>query len=177
MYRNILEGGGDTQSNKRFEQYEVENLVISPASNVSRNLPTAAAGPAGTSFLKKDIKKTKHQQQILRDDDDDNDNDRDDDRNEGDTPRTSSSTDDVRMKELSSVIHKNDNSQDVKNIDDVFIRITDIYTQEMYNIMYNTLILIQNNDQMYNSYMDGLNRMLEPTNNKIKKWIDEHIVF
>jgi hypothetical protein len=178
MYRNILEGGGDAQPNKRFEQYEVENLVISPASNVSRNLPTAAAGPAGTSFLKKDTKKTKHQQQILRDDDDDdNDNDRDDDRNEGDTPRTSSSTDDVRMKELSSVIHKNDNSQDVKNIDDVFIRITDIYTQEMYNIMYNTLILIQNNDQMYNSYMDGLNRMLEPTNNKIKKWIDEHIVF
>ena len=184
MYRNILEGGGETQPNKRFEQYEVENLVISPASNVSRNLPTSAsasaAPTASASFLKKDTKKTKHQQQILRDDDDHYDDNKQDTTNEGDTPRTSSSattTDDVRMKELSSVIHKNDNSQDVKNIDDVFIRITDIYTQEMYNIMYNTLILIQNNDQMYNSYMDGLNRMLEPTNNKIKKWIDEHIVF
>ena len=43
--------------------------------------------------------------------------------------------------------------------------------------MYNALILIKNNEQMCNSYMDGLNKMLEPTNNRIKKWIDENIVF
>jgi hypothetical protein len=28
-----------------------------------------------------------------------------------------------------------------------------------------------------NIYIDGLNKLLEPTNNRIKKWIDEHIVF
>lgn len=172
MYKNILEGGSGGSSDsltygnssKRLEQFELDNLVVSPASNVSRNLATAS-----TSFTKKDNKKKQHQQQLLRDEDDDKNQNVG---NEGDTPGSNSAAE-----ELSSVIHKNDNSQDVKNIDDVFIRITEIYTQEMYNIMYNTLILIKNNEQMYTSYMDGLNKMLEPTNNRIKKWIDENIVF
>ena len=177
MYKNILEGGsggsGDTlasgHNTKRMDHFELDNLVISPASNVSRNSGASASGapPPTASFTKKDNKKKQHQQQLLRDDDDDQDAGK-----EGDTPGANSAAE-----ELSSVIHKNDNSQDVRNIDDVFIRITDIYTQEMYNIMYNTLILIKNNEQMCNSYMDGLNKMLEPTNNRIKKWIDEHIVF
>ena len=180
MYKNILEGGsggsggsGDTlasgNNTKRMDHFELDNLVISPASNVSRNSGASASGapPPTASFTKKDNKKKQHQQQLLRDDDDDQDAGK-----EGDTPGANSAAE-----ELSSVIHKNDNSQDVRNIDDVFIRITDIYTQEMYNIMYNTLILIKNNEQMYTSYMDGLNTMLEPTNNRIKKWIDEHIVF
>jgi len=180
MYKNILEGGsGDSlapsHNTKRMDHFELDNLVISPASNVSRNSGASASAAStppqsSASFLKKDNKKKQHQQQLLRDDDDDND--RQNVGNDGDTPGANSAAD-----ELSSVIHKNDNSQDVRNIDDVFIRITDIYTQEMYNIMYNTLILIKNNEQMYTSYMDGLNKMLEPTNNRIKKWIDEHIVF
>lgn len=171
MYKNILEGGsGDSlasvNNSKRFDNFELDNLVISPASNVSRNFAaTPTSTIPGASFTKKDNKRKQHQQQLLQDDDQDA-------RNEGDTPCPNSAAE-----ELSSVIHKNDNSQDVKNIDDVFIRITEIYTQEMYNIMYNTLILIKNNEQMYTSYMDGLNKMLEPTNNRIKKWIDENIVF
>ena len=171
MYKNILEGGsGDSlasvNNSKRFDNFELDNLVISPASNVSRNFAaTPTSTIPGASFTKKDNKRKQHQQQLLHDDDQDA-------RNEGDTPGPNSAAE-----ELSSVIHKNDNSQDVKNIDDVFIRITEIYTQEMYNIMYNTLILIKNNEQMYTSYMDGLNKMLEPTNNRIKKWIDENIVF
>jgi hypothetical protein len=162
MYKNILEGGSvdslvSGNGSKRLEQFELDNLVISPASNVSRNF---AATPS--SFTKKDNKRKQNQQQILQ-----NDDEQEEAGKEGDS----------RSEELSSVIHKNDNSQDVRNIDDVFIRITEIYTQEMYNIMYNTLILIKNNEQMYTSYMDGLNKMLEPTNNRIKKWIDENIVF
>jgi hypothetical protein len=174
MYKNILEGGsGDSlasvNSSKRFDNFELDNLVISPASNVSRNFAaTPTSTIPGASFTKKDNKRKQHQQQLLQDDDQDA-------RNEGDTPCPNSAA--HAAEELSSVIHKNDNSQDVKNIDDVFIRITEIYTQEMYNIMYNTLILIKNNEQMYTSYMDGLNKMLEPTNNRIKKWIDENIVF
>jgi hypothetical protein len=174
MYKNILEGGsGDSlvsgNSSKRFENFELDNLVISPASNVSRNSGAYASGaPPTASFTKKDNKRKQHQQQLLHDDDQDASN-------EGDTPGPNSAA--HAAEELSSVIHKNDNSQDIRKIDDVFIRITDIYTQEMYNIMYNTLILIKNNEQTYISYMDGLNKMLEPTNNRIKKWIDENIVF
>ena len=175
MYKNILEGGsGDSlapgHNSKRMDHFELDNLVISPASNVSRNSGAPPPPPPPTaSFTKKDNKRKQHQQQLLRDDDDQ------DAGNEGDTPGPNSAA--HAAEELSSVIHKHDNSQDVKNIDDVFIRITDIYTQEMYNIMYNTLILIKNNEQVYTSYMDGLNKMLEPTNNRIKKWIDENIVF
>ena len=68
-------------------------------------------------------------------------------------------------------------SPEVKNIDDVFIRITDIYTQEIYNIIYNTLNIMIKSDTDANIYIDGLNKLLEPTNSRIKKWIDEHIVF
>jgi hypothetical protein len=81
-----------------------------------------------------------------------------------------------------TVISSNDSTLDasspeVKNIDDVFIRITDIYTQEVYNIIYNTLHIMIKNEGSFDIYIDGLNKILEPTNSRIKKWIDEHIVF
>ena len=37
--------------------------------------------------------------------------------------------------------------------------------------------MIIKNDTFFNTYIDGLNKILEPTNSRIKKWIDEHIVF
>jgi hypothetical protein len=49
--------------------------------------------------------------------------------------------------------------------------------QELYNIIYNSLIIMTKNDTSFNIYIDGLNKILEPTNNTIKKWIDENIVF
>ena len=64
-----------------------------------------------------------------------------------------------------------------KKIDDVFIRITDMYSQEIYYVIYNTLLLMEQNDTAYQTLIEGLNKILEPTNIKIKKWIDENIVF
>ena len=63
------------------------------------------------------------------------------------------------------------------NIDDVFIRITHLYSQELYNIIYNTLLIMKNSEINNNNYIEGLNKILEPTNIKIKKWIDENILF
>ena len=62
-------------------------------------------------------------------------------------------------------------------VDDIFIKIVDIYTPEMQHIIYNTLVLMQNNESNYQAYAEGLNRMLEPTCVILKKWIDEHIVY
>ena len=62
-------------------------------------------------------------------------------------------------------------------VDDIFITIVDIYAPEMHNIIYNTLILIQNNESNYQSYAEGLNKLMEPTCVQLKKWIDEHIVY
>jgi hypothetical protein len=62
-------------------------------------------------------------------------------------------------------------------VDDIFIAIVDIYTPELQHIMYNTLILIRDNESNYQAYAEGLNKLLEPTCIQLKKWIDEHIVY
>ena len=63
------------------------------------------------------------------------------------------------------------------NIDTIFIKITDLYSQEDYTIIYHTLMKIQNDTQYFMNYIDGLNKILEPANIRIKKWIDDNIVF
>ena len=63
------------------------------------------------------------------------------------------------------------------NIDTIFVKITDLYSQEEYTIIYNTLIKIQADPQYYMNYIEGLNKILEPVNIRIKKWIDDNIVF
>jgi hypothetical protein len=63
------------------------------------------------------------------------------------------------------------------NIDTIFVKITDLYYQEDYTIIYHTLQKIQADPQYYMNYVDGLNKILEPVNIRIKKWIDDNIVF
>ena len=63
------------------------------------------------------------------------------------------------------------------NVDIIFVKITDLYSQEDYTIIYHTLIKIQNDPQYYMNYVEGLNKILEPVNIRIKKWIDDNIVF
>jgi hypothetical protein len=74
------------------------------------------------------------------------------------------------------------NSSDKKgetqdNIDDVFIRITDLYSEEHLKIIYNIFCLIQENPEDYLTYMSALNSAMTPVNVNIKKWINDHIVF
>jgi hypothetical protein len=173
MYKTILESDGKGQKNneilyqKRFENYELQNLTNSHASVASHVQSYSQGGGASVSFMaskreKEKDKKTKIMQKILRDE--------------------SPEQEHVPVTEDNGLAN-NDNtysdaySTEVKNIDDVFIRITDIYTQEIYNIIYNTLNIMIKSDSDANIYIDGLNKLLEPTNSRIKKWIDEHIVF
>jgi hypothetical protein len=173
MYKTILESDGKGQKNneilyqKRFENYELQNLTNSHASVASHVQSYSQGGGASVSFMaskreKEKDKKTKIMQKILRDE--------------------SPEQEHVPVIEDNGLAN-NDNtysdaySTEVKNIDDVFIRITDIYTQEIYNIIYNTLNIMIKSDSGANIYIDGLNKLLEPTNSRIKKWIDEHIVF
>ena len=62
-------------------------------------------------------------------------------------------------------------------VDDIFTTIVHLYTPELLNIVYNTLLLMQKNESNYQAYADGLNKILEPTCIQLKKWIDEHIVY
>jgi hypothetical protein len=72
-----------------------------------------------------------------------------------------------------------DNLMDNSNshIDSLFIKITDLYSQDDFDIIYHTLMKIQNDTQYFTNYVDGLNKILEPVNIRIKKWIDDNIVF
>ena len=159
MYKNILENDSDLiKQNKRPDVYnhEIDNLVVSHASHASHDTQRDKTNK------KKGKSSHQHQmQQVLRDDD--NEEDREPDTSSQKNTNTSSS--------------KSSDGISTKKIDDVFIRITDIYTQEIYYIIYNTLILMEQNDIAYQTLIDGLNKILEPTNIKIKKWIDENIVF
>ena len=173
MYKTILESDGKGQKNneilyqKRFENYELQNLPNSHAPVASHIQSSSQGGGASVSFMaskreKEKDKKTKIMQKILRDE--------------------SPEQEPVPITEMDSIANNDTTSSDVsspevKNIDDVFIRITDIYTQEIYNIIYNTLNIMIKSDTDANIYIDGLNKLLEPTNSRIKKWIDEHIVF
>jgi hypothetical protein len=63
------------------------------------------------------------------------------------------------------------------DMDTIFIKITELYTDEVFQIIYNTLIEMERDDTNYMDYANGLNMMLHPINIRIKKWIDENIVF
>ena len=63
------------------------------------------------------------------------------------------------------------------NIDDIFINITKLYSEYDYLIIFNTLELIQNNPNNYLDYMEGLNKILEPINKQIQKWVVDNIVY
>ncbi len=63
------------------------------------------------------------------------------------------------------------------DMDTIFIKISDLYTDEVFHIIYNTLIVMECDDTNYMDYANGLNMILHPINIRIKKWIDENIVF
>ena len=86
------------------------------------------------------------------------------------------------MKTITSSVSTSDHHHPVDsvidtNVDRIFIKITDLYSQEDYTIIYHTLLKIQNDTQYYLNYVEGLNKILEPVNIRIKKWIDDNIVF
>ena len=64
-----------------------------------------------------------------------------------------------------------------KNIDEVFIQIRDVYSQHELNILYHTLLLVDKHPENYETYIAGLNAIMEPKYNAIKKWINDNIVF
>ena len=63
------------------------------------------------------------------------------------------------------------------DIDNVFINITNLYSEYELTIIFNTLLLIEKNPNNYLDYMEGLNKILDPINIKIKKWIVDNIVY
>jgi hypothetical protein len=73
--------------------------------------------------------------------------------------------------------NKSNDDNSTKNIDDVFIQITSLYSLSEHNIIYNTFLLLEKRPDQYETYMMGLNHLMDPINTNIKKWINDNIVY
>jgi hypothetical protein len=64
-----------------------------------------------------------------------------------------------------------------KDIDEVFIKIRDIYSTHDLSVLYHTLLLVDKQPEYYETYMNGINAIMHPKYNMIKKWINDNIVY
>ena len=71
-----------------------------------------------------------------------------------------------------------DASEDAINIDTVFQNIKDTYDRKLLKIIFNTLLLLDDDsttEDIKKYYIDGLLSILKPTNDNIRKWIREKL--
>lgn len=71
----------------------------------------------------------------------------------------------------------NNDENNIKNINNIFVQIRDIYTVNDRIIISNILYIMEQRTEYYETYIVGLNHILEPINNKIKKWINDNIIY
>jgi len=64
-----------------------------------------------------------------------------------------------------------------KDIDEVFIRIREIYSSHDLYILYHILLLVEKHPENYVSYMTGINSIMQPKYDAIKKWINDNIIY
>lgn len=64
-----------------------------------------------------------------------------------------------------------------KDIDDVFIKIRQIYSKHEFSIIYNNLLLLEKRPEQYEAYIQGINASMTPINLLIKKWVNDNIVY
>jgi hypothetical protein len=67
---------------------------------------------------------------------------------------------------------------DKQDIDDIFEKITNIYKPNLLNIVYNTLLLIEEDKDNINiiNYINGLNQIMEKNNKEIQSWIKSKLL-
>tara|TARA_A100001015_G_scaffold315708_2_gene428156 strand:- start:593 stop:1465 length:873 start_codon:yes stop_codon:yes gene_type:complete len=68
-----------------------------------------------------------------------------------------------------------DDNKTLKNIDDLFINIKSIYKEYHYEMIYNFLLMIKNDENNYTFYIDGINILFTPINTEIKNWINNNL--
>ena len=69
-----------------------------------------------------------------------------------------------------------DPTADSVNIDTVFQNIKTIYSDNLLELLYHGLVLLQNCEEIYKPYyIDGLLKLTTPTNDQIRKWIREKL--
>lgn len=70
-----------------------------------------------------------------------------------------------------------ENNANTINMDNVFENVKVLYTDNIYRMVYNALVIIEEeeNDDYRQEYIYGLETILNPINYKIKKWVHENL--
>lgn len=68
-----------------------------------------------------------------------------------------------------------ENSNTIKNIDDLFVNIKLLYKDYHYQLIYNFLLMIKNDEINYGFYIEGLSLLFTPINVEIKNWINSNL--
>ena len=67
-------------------------------------------------------------------------------------------------------------SEDSVSIDTVFQNIKSVYSDNMLELLYNGLVILDKCEEIYKPYyIDGLLKIVTPTNDQIRKWIREKL--
>ena len=67
-------------------------------------------------------------------------------------------------------------SEDSVSIDTVFQNLKTVYSDNMLELLYNGLVILDKCDEIYKPYyIDGLLKIVTPTNDQIRKWIREKL--
>ena len=172
MYKNMLDGtihnSNSNHSNHSASNNAMTTVQLPPLNNNNHNNNHNSHNNHNNhnnhnkinneSEKKNKMSRGMHRSPILsQTDNNDNDNDNDNEKEKEMTTFPSSSS--------------------AIDMDDIFIKISDLYNDEMFKIIYNIFIAMKSDETNYNDYANGLNAILRPINIKIKKWIDENIVF
>jgi hypothetical protein len=62
-------------------------------------------------------------------------------------------------------------------LEDMFSQIRTVYCEHEYQIIYHTLLSLEQNPENYEAYLEGLTQHLRPVYAKIQKWIMENMVY
>lgn len=70
-----------------------------------------------------------------------------------------------------------DDTQNSISVDDVFKNITDLYNRKLLVVLYSTfqIMIEEDNEKNLQCYVAGLNNLLKPTQDNIRKWIVDHL--
>jgi len=71
------------------------------------------------------------------------------------------------------------NTDDKINLDEVFEEVITTYSANLINIIYNTLLLVEKEEdpEALMQYIDGLNLMMAKNNKQIQNWIKVNLIF
>lgn len=65
------------------------------------------------------------------------------------------------------------------NLDEVFENVIDLYSENLINIIYNTLVIVdkEENPEAIAQYIDGLNLFMSKNNKQIQNWIKVNLIY